>query len=64
MRKKAAPILALAVLASVFAGCTIYPPTSENLRDIMRSCGDSISEIQKTTDKYFFNYDYDDPFNE
>ena len=64
MKKRFASLLALCAVASAFAGCTIFPPTGENLRDIMRSWGNDVSELQKLTDKYFFNYDYDDPFNE
>ena len=64
MRKKAATFLALSAVASAFAGCTILPPTTEPPGAVWRSWKEDISDIQKLTDKYFFNYDYDDPFNE
>jgi hypothetical protein len=64
MKKKAVLFLALCVGAAGLAGCTLFPPTSENVGSIWRSWMGDLSEMQKFTDKYFLNYDYDDPFNE
>jgi hypothetical protein len=72
MKKKVALFLALCVGSAAFAGCTSFPPTSDswvpvfnhNGGDVWRAWMGDLSDLQKFTDKYFLNYDYDDPFNE
>ena len=71
MKKKVALFLALCVGSAGFAGCTSLPPTADGIpvfnKDgaaIWRSWMGDLSGMQKFTDKYFLNYDYDDPFNE
>jgi hypothetical protein len=69
--KKVSLFLALCVAAAGFGGCTTLPPTSGGVpvfnstgAEIWRSWMGTLSDMQKFTDKYFLNYDYDDPFNE
>jgi hypothetical protein len=64
MKRKVALLLAVCVAAAGFSGCTVFPPTSENAGAVLRSWWRDIGEMQKFTDKYLLNYDYDDPFNE
>jgi hypothetical protein len=64
MKKKVALFLAMFVAATAFAGCTIFPPTGESAGAVLRAWWRDLGEMQQLTDKYFFNYDYDDPFNE
>ena len=64
MKKKVALILAVFVGSASLASCTTLPPTSESPKAIWRSWVKDIGDMQKFTDKYFLNYDYDDPFNE
>ena len=71
MKKKVALLLTLCVASAAFAGCTSLPPTAHGMpvfnqegATTWRSWMGSVSDMQKFTDKYFLNYDYDDPFNE
>ncbi len=71
MKKKVAVLLALCVATAAFAGCSSFPPTTGGVpifnhegATLWRSWKQDLSGVQKFTDKYLFNYDYDDPFNE
>jgi hypothetical protein len=64
MKKKVALLLALCAVPAAVAGCTCFPPTSESPGAVWRAWWRDVGEMQKFTDKYFLNYDYDDPFNE
>ena len=64
MKRKLALVLVLASVATGVAGCTIFPPTAESPGMVLRAWWRDLSDIQKTIDKHFLNYDYDDPFNE
>ncbi len=72
MKKKVALFLALCVGSAGLAGCTSIKPTAHSWvpifnrdgGDVWRSWMGDLSDMQKFTDKYFLNYDYDDPFNE
>lgn len=62
--KKKVVLIGLLFASAAFAGCTVLPPTGENAGSILRSWGRDLSDMQITTDKYFFNYDYYDWFND
>ena len=71
MKKKVALLLTLCVGAAAFAGCTSLPPSAHGIpvvnqegATILRSWRRDVGDMQKFTDKYFLNYDYDDPYNE
>lgn len=63
MKKKAA-LAGLLFASALFAGCTVFPPTSESSGAVLRSWGRDLSSLQILTDKYFLNYDYYDWFND
>jgi len=64
MKRKLALVLVLASAAAGVAGCTVFPPTAESPGMILRAWWRDLGDIQKSIDKHFLNYDYDDPFNE
>jgi hypothetical protein len=64
MKRKLALVLVLASAAAGVAGCTVFPPTAESPGMVLRAWWRDLGDIQKTIDKHFLNYDYDDPFNE
>ena len=71
MKKKVALLLTLCVGAAAFAGCSSIWPSTPGIpvvnhegATVWRSWMKDVGGIQKFTDKYFLNYDYDDPYNE
>ncbi len=62
MRKKAALVLALFVGSGVLAGCMTLD--YEHDIAVINTWGRDISDMHRLTEKYFFNYDADDPFGE
>ena len=57
-------LVGLLFASAAFAGCTIFPPTSESAGSVLRSWGHDVSGMQILADKYFMNYDYYNWFND
>ena len=62
MLRKLAVLVLLGGISIGLGGC--FTINSEHNARIIRTWYNDLEEMHKTTDKYFWNYDEDDPFGE
>lgn len=62
MRKKAGLVLAMLLGSAALGGCMTLDFDHDVA--VINTYGRHISDLHKLTEKYFFNYDADDPFGE
>lgn len=58
--RKIAPLLLLAIAGVMLSGCFSFVDWKHNLNHL-RAWNEDLDRMHRTFDRFFFNYDYDDP---